>query len=103
MLYGDVELINEIIKFIEDKIPFISEIRISYPRFYPINNRKEYSKKYLVPLESIKKFIKDIKGKKVVFENIPLCILNDNRAKKINWNIKLIKHAKVIKGLEGRA
>jgi len=94
--------LNEIIKFIEDKIPFISEIRISYPRFYPINNRKEYSKKYLVPLESIKKFIKDIKGKKVVFENIPLCILNDNRAKKINWNIKLIKHAKIIKGLEGR-
>ena len=94
--------LNKTIRYLENNFPFVSEIRISYPRFYPIKNYKDYSKKYLIPLEKLKKILNTITSKKVIFENIPLCILNNKKAEKINWNIKLIKNEKIIQGLEGR-
>ncbi len=94
--------LDRIVKYIEDNFPFISEIRISYPRFYPLKGYKDYSKRYLIPLKKLKSALNRISSEKVIFENIPLCILNDEKAKKINWNTKLIKNGKIIQGLEGR-
>ncbi len=91
------------INFFEEKYPFIEEIRISYPRFYPIKGHKNYSKKHLVSLRKIKKAINKIgNNKKILFENIPLCIINDKRAENVNWDVWLIKQGKILTGLEGR-
>jgi len=92
----------DITKFLNKNYPFIKEMRISYPRFYPIKGRNNYSKPYLVPLQELRLLLKKVKGKDVIFENIPLCILNDKRAEKVNWDIKLIKNGKIFNDLEGR-
>lgn len=92
----------DIVSFIENNLPFVSEIRISYPRFYPVKGHQNYSKEFLVPLEKLRPILEDIKQKNVLFENFPLCIVHDSRAEKIEWNTELIKDGKVIKNLEGR-
>jgi len=95
--------LDKIVNFFEEKYPFIKEIRISYPRFYPIKGFKNYSKPYLVSLKKIKNSINKISNNEnIILENMPLCIINDKRAEKINWNIWLIKRGKILKGLEGR-
>lgn len=95
--------LDKIVNFFEEKYSFIKEIRISYPRFYPIKGCKDYSKQYLVSLKKIKNPLRKINNKEnIILENIPLCIMNNKRAEKINWNIWLIKRGKILKGLEGR-
>jgi len=95
--------LNETVSFLAQNYSFLKEIRVSYPRFYPIKNCGKYSKKHLVPLNILKKKFKNmINKKKIIIENFPLCIINDERAKEINWDIWLAKKGKLLKGLEGR-
>lgn len=102
--YNQKELYKTI-NFLMNKFPFIFKIRVSYPRFYPIKEYEEYSKKHLVSLEKIKnelKSIDKINDTRIIFENIPLCIVSSKKAQNINWNIYLIKKGKITRGLEGR-
>ena len=95
--------LNETVSFLAKNYSFLKEIRISYPRFYPIKNCGKYSKKHLVSLNILKKKFKNIiNEKKIIIENLPLCIINDKRAKKINWDIWLVKKGKLLRGLEER-
>lgn len=97
------ENLRDIINFISENYPFLREMRISYPRFYPIKNCKDYSKKYIAPLKSLREQMKKIgKDKKIIIENFPSCIVNDRRAEKINWDVWLIKKGKLLKGLDER-
>ncbi len=97
------ENLNDTLSFLSKNYPFLKDMRISYPRFYPIKNYGEYSKKHLVPLNILKKKVKKIiNEKKIIIENLPLCIINDKKAKKINWDIWLAKKGELLRGLEGR-
>ncbi len=97
--------LEKTIKYLEKNFPYIVEMRISYPRFYRIKNKQNYSKKYLVSLPKIRKEldkVSKLNNPKIILENMPLCVVKNAFTKKINWEIFLIKKGKLSKGCEGR-
>lgn len=95
----------KIAEWLNKNFDFLDEIRMSYPRFYPIEDHENYSKKYLLPLPLIKEELTNLVDRQfnnLVLENIPLCIVDTEFAKNVNWDKYLAKNGEIKRGLEGR-
>lgn len=103
----NVNDVTKTMNYLNDNYPF-AKLKISYPRFYKYSKSEFNCKKVLFPLSKLydfdKKWKKEAFYNKIIFENIPSCVIfNDYKTIEhyLDWNTKLITEQGIIKSVDG--